>query len=101
MSTLRVAWVRMGWGTRSDGAALNTIQSVISSESVTFTGTHGESAVAPAGATAAIVKPDADAYVTSGVSPIATSLNSVHVTSGAQEVFAVTPLVTKISAVAG
>lgn len=98
MANLRIAWVKMGWGTRQDGAGLNQIQQVISSEVMSFTSST-QSSVAPAGATAAIVKPDTDAYVTSGASPTASSTSGVHVTSGHQEVFAVTPGTTKIAAV--
>src|SRR5689334_8459911 len=98
MANLYVAWVKLGRGTHLDGAILNGIHNVVSSEVVSFTSTSAQSSACPSGANAAIVKPDADSFVVNGDSPTASSTNGVHVGSGFQEVFKAVPGQTKIAA---
>ncbi len=91
MATLHVAFVKLT--NDNAGVPSNVIEQVLLAANVTISGSNAVTAVAPAGANAAIVWPvDAACYVLGGsATPVATAILGVYLGTGQQATFRIHP----------
>ena len=89
MATLHVSWITSTGGSSVDPG--QSINDIVSAESVTTSGTSAKSGARPSNATHAICSSvDSAHYVTNaGLSVDAAATNSVYIASGLYHVFAV------------
>ncbi len=103
MSTMAVAWVKMGAGVRQDGSPDHFVRKAISRETVTTSGSSAKSNLCPSEANAAIVTAkDADllVYPNDDDADVTTALG-VDVVTGGQMFCSATPGLTKIAGIEG
>jgi len=102
MSTMAIAWVRLGDGVRNSLATPEEfIRTVVEREAITTSGTSAPSTVCPAGANAAIVTAvDVALIIASGpATPVASPTNGVDCAVGEKAYLYAEPGVTMIAGI--